>query len=99
MGVLKSLAKFGAGGAAGTATGAAAALIIAPDSGPELQRKLRERLRAAKTAGIEARAARENELIRKFRLTVNDAGALKDHEEHVRLGRTEAIATIANKSV
>lgn len=92
MGVIKSVAKFVAGGAAGAATGAVAGLLLAPDSGPAFQRKLRERFRAARVAGAEAQAAKETELIRKYRLTVRDAGALEDAESRAAQDRVAALA-------
>lgn len=84
MGVIRGIGKFVLGGVSGAAVGAAVAMIFAPDSGPELQRRLRARLQAAKMAGVEAQAAKERELIRKYRLTVNDGGAFKDHETQVK---------------
>lgn len=96
MGVIRSVGKFVLGGISGAAVGATAAMLVAPDSGPELQRKLRARLHAAKMAGVEAQAAKENELIRKYRLTVNDTGALKDSEEQASKERAESIAALAS---
>lgn len=95
MGLIKSVAKFTAGGVTGAAAGAVAGLLLAPDSGPAFQRRLRERFRAAKVAGAEAQAAKETELIRKFRLSVNDAAALNDVEAQAARGRTEALAAPA----
>jgi gas vesicle protein len=80
MGVLSRAFKFALGAAAGAGVGATAALLLAPESGQDLQRKLRERIRAARLAGEEAKAKKEAELIRKFRGEVSDPGALREVE-------------------
>jgi gas vesicle protein len=94
MAVIKSLAKFVVGSATGAATGAATAMLLAPESGRDLQRHLRERIHSAKVAGVEAKATKENELIRKYRLIVCNEGALKETEAHSASVRAESIAAI-----
>jgi gas vesicle protein len=80
MGAFKKIGKFGLGGAIGSVIGVAGGLFLAPDSGSETQRKVRERIRTAKVAGIEAQASKERELIKRFRSGTNDHGALTDAE-------------------
>lgn len=94
MGMIRSFGKFVLGAVSGATAGAVAAMLVAPDSGPEFQRKLRDRFRAAKVAGVEAKAAKETELIRKYRLTVNDSDALNEREAEAKQERTEAIAAL-----
>jgi gas vesicle protein len=87
MGFFKGLVKFGAGSVLGGVTGIAAVVFFAPQSGGDLQKKVASRLHAAKLAGLEAQAEKEEELIRRFRKTVNDPGALEET-------RKEALATV-----
>lgn len=90
MGVIKKIGKFGLGGAVGSLIGVAGGLFLAPDSGTETQRKVRERIRTANVAGIEAQASKERELINRFRGETNDRGALADAE-------TESNARLENR--
>ena len=92
MGLIARTMKFALGGMTGAAAGAAVALLIAPESGPELQRKLRERIAAAKVAGLHAKADKEAELVRKFRAEVGDPAALQDVEAQIAGERAQAIA-------
>lgn len=80
MSAFGRLVKFGLGGAVGAAVGAAAAFVFAPRSGDELNGKIRQRLADARLAGVEAKAAKEHELIGRFRQVVNDSSALKANE-------------------
>jgi hypothetical protein len=91
MGATKRLLTFAGGGLVGATVGAVVAALIAPQSGNDLQRNLRKRVQLAKVAGVEARAAKEEELIRRFRGRVNDPDALE--EERVR-ARAEVAAAV-----
>jgi gas vesicle protein len=86
--------KFTVGGMTGAAVGGVAALLLAPDSGPEFQRKLRERIQTAKSAGLQAKADKEAELIRKFRTEVSDPVALKGVEDRIAAERIQAATTV-----
>ena len=92
MGFIARTMKFTLGGIAGAAAGAAVAILVAPDSGPELQRKLRERVAAAKVAGLQAKADKEAELVRRFRLEVGDPVALQDVEAQIAGERAQVTA-------
>ena len=94
MGVIKRTVKFTAGGITGAVIGGVAALILATESGRDLRQSLRDRLRRAKLAGAEAKAERENELIRKFRAEVNDQEALKEVEAQAREARDQAVVAL-----
>lgn len=94
MGIISGAFKFMVGGAVGTAAGAGVALLLAPESGRDLQASLRKRIRDAKIAGAEAQVAKENELIRKYRLEIKDSGALTDAEQAARKQRDEALSAI-----
>ena len=91
--------KFALGGVTGAAAGATAALLLAPESGHDLQQSSRNRIRDAKFAGAQAKEAKENELIRKYRLEVNDGGALKESEEQARAVRDQAVSALGIDSV
>lgn len=94
MGAIRRLAMFGGGGLLGLAVGAAAAYLAAPQSGDELQRKVRARMQEAKLAGIEAERATQEELIHRYRMGVGDPGALEDVREQVRVEASQAAAAI-----
>lgn len=94
MGFIKKGFKFTLGGLTGAAVGATAALLFAPDSGNGLQQKIRDRIRDAKYDGAQAKEAKENELIQKYRLEVNDTAALKAAEASARAERDEAVAAL-----
>ena len=94
MGAGKRLLKVASGGLLGTAVGTAVAMLWAPQSGDELKGRIADRLRRARLAGVEAKAAKEDELIRKYRAEVEDPSALRDEEAKVRLEASEAVAAI-----
>lgn len=94
MGTGKRLLKFGSGSLLGTAVGTAVAVLWAPQSGDELKGRLADRLRRARLAGAEAKAATEEALIRKFRAEVEDPTALRDEEAKIRLEASQAVAAI-----
>ncbi len=95
MGAGKRLVRFGSGGVLGAGIGAAAAMLFAPQSGDEMTGRLLDRLRQARLAGAEAKAAKEDELIRKFRAGVNDPDALQEEETKSRLEAAEAVNAVA----
>ena len=80
----RRLTRFGGGALLGTGLGAAVAILFAPESGGDLRRRLRERVRQVKLAGLQAQAAKTEELVHKFRETVNDPNALADTEAEAR---------------
>ncbi len=90
----KRIVKFGGGGLLGAAIGTAVAILWAPQSGDELKGRISDRLRRARLAGAEAKAEKEDELIRKFRVEVADPDALRDEETKVRLEAAEAVAAV-----
>lgn len=90
MGAIGRVIRFGLGGVVGTAVGGATAYFLAPQSGSELTGKVRSRIAAARLAGAEAKAAKEQELIGRFRATVNDPGALTATEVAARAEVTAA---------
>ncbi len=94
MGTGKRLLKFGSGGLLGAAVGTAVAILWAPQSGDELKGRLADRLRQARLAGAEAKVAREDQLIRKFREEVEDPEALREEEAQARREAADAVAAI-----
>lgn len=94
MGAAKRLVKFGAGGIVGAAIGAVAAALTAPRSGDELQTKVDERLRRAKVAREEAKAAKTDELITRFRQGVNAPDALDEEREKAKRETAQNISAI-----
>ena len=94
MGAAKRLVKLGSGGLLGAAVGTAVAILWAPQSGDELKGRIADRVRRARLAGAEAKAAKEDELIRKYRAEVEDPKALQEEEAKVRVEASQAVAAI-----
>jgi gas vesicle protein len=93
--LIRSTIKFAAGAGTGLVVGAIAGLMVAPESGDDLHLSFKERIRRAKLAGAQAKAAREEELIRKFRAGVNDPNALRDEEQKARVERDQAVSELS----
>ena len=94
MGTGKRLVKLGSGGLLGAAVGTAVAILWAPQSGDELKGRIADRVRRARLAGAEAKAAKEDELIRKYRAEVEDPDALREEEAKARVEASQAVAAI-----
>lgn len=94
MGTGNRLLKFGSGGVLGAAVGTAVAVLWAPQSGDELKGRLSDLWSRVRLSGAQAKAEKEDQLIRKFRDEVNDPEALKDEEAKVRLEAADAVAAI-----
>jgi gas vesicle protein len=94
MGAFKRMVKFGAGGVVGATIGAVAAVLTAPQSGQELQDKIADRISRAKVAGAEAQAAKEDELIAKFRAEVEDTDALREEQAKTTLEAAQTISAV-----
>ncbi|MDQ3692318.1 MAG: YtxH domain-containing protein [Chloroflexota bacterium] len=90
----KRFLTFLSGSVLGAAVGTAAAVLWAPRSGTEMRGRLIDRIRQARLAGAEAKAAKEDELIQKFRQDVEDPAALRDEEAKRRVEAAQAVAAI-----
>lgn len=90
----KRLITFASGGLLGAAIGTATAVLWAPRSGAELKGRILDRIRQVQLAGAEAKAAKQDELIRKFRQLVEDPGALREEEAKLRGEAARAFAAI-----
>jgi gas vesicle protein len=78
MSAIRSMTNFGLGALIGAATGAAIGLLFSPGSGEEVRERVRERIDAAKSAGDQAEADTQRELVQKFRLRVRNPDALAE---------------------
>ncbi|MDP9370909.1 MAG: YtxH domain-containing protein, partial [Chloroflexota bacterium] len=76
MGFFKRTFRFGGGLALGAAVSTAVSVLLAPQSGPELQGELQDRREEALRAGEEAEILEEERLKRQYRVAVNDPTAL-----------------------
>ncbi|HEV2106751.1 MAG TPA: hypothetical protein VGR16_00655 [Thermomicrobiales bacterium] len=92
MGMGKRLLAFGGGGLLGVGIGTAVAVLLAPRSGDEQQGRLSDLIRQARLNGTEAKAAKEAELIEKYRVEVNDPDALSEEVIRTRAEAERAIA-------
>ncbi|MBA2520398.1 MAG: YtxH domain-containing protein [Chloroflexia bacterium] len=90
----KRFLTFLSGSVLGAAVGTATAVLWAPRSGTEMRGRLIDRIRQARLAGAEAKAAKEDELIQKFREDVEDPTALRDEEAKRRVEAAQAVAAI-----
>lgn len=90
----KRLITFASGSLLGAAIGTATAVLWAPRSGAELKGRVLDRIRQVQLAGAEAKAAKQDELIRKFRQHVEDPTALRDEEVKLRSEAAQAFAAI-----
>ena len=95
MSAARKLVRFVGGGLLGASLGGAVAVLFAPDSGDDLRRRLRERLHQARVAGAEAQAAKTEELIRRFRGTVDDPVALTESQTKARQKAALAISALS----
>lgn len=94
MGAGKRMLTFLSGGLLGAAIGTTTAILWAPRSGTELRGRLIDRVRRIQLAGEEAKAAKSDELIQKFREEVEDPSALRDEEARLRVEAAQAVAAI-----
>ncbi len=78
MGAGSKLVALGKGGLIGAAVGAVTAVLFAPKSGEKLQHDVNERIREAKVAGENAKAAKQVELIERYRQGVDSSTALEN---------------------
>ena len=90
MGMISKLAKFGIGIVAGGAIGAAVGTLTAPEEGDSFRRKMKQHFNNARQAGNEAKAAKQAQLITKYRREVGDFEALEEEVDHS-LSRTDAV--------
>jgi hypothetical protein len=76
MGFVRRTVKFGGGLVLGVAVSTAVSVLLAPQSGPELQGELSDLGEEAQRAGEEAEILETERLKREFRVAVNDPTAL-----------------------
>ena len=76
MGFARRTLKFGGGLVLGAAVSTAVSVLLAPQSGPELQGAISDRSEEARRAGEEAEILETERLKRQFRVAVNDPTAL-----------------------
>lgn len=82
MEAIKRVFKFGMGGAFGAAIGAGVAALMAPRRGEELQAASKALADQAKADGEAAKAAREQEMMNRFRSQVHDSAAFTEQDRH-----------------
>ena len=76
MGFARRTLRFGSGLVLGAAVSTAVSVLLAPQSGPELQGAVKDRVDEAQRAGEEAELLEQERLKREFRRAVNDPEAL-----------------------
>jgi gas vesicle protein len=82
MEAVKRIFKFGMGGAVGAAIGAGVAAFLAPKRGEEIQADTQSFINTVKTEGDAAKAAKEREMMNRFRSQVNDPTAFTEQARH-----------------
>ena len=76
MAFVRRTLRFGSGLVLGAAVSTAVSVLLAPQSGPELQGAVKDRVDEAQRAGEEAELLEQERLKREFRRAVNDPEAL-----------------------
>jgi gas vesicle protein len=82
MEAIKRLFKFGMGGAVGAAVGAGVAALLAPRRGDELREETQTMVSQVKADGDAAKAAKEQEMMNRFRSQVHDNAAFTEQDRH-----------------
>lgn len=82
MEAIKRIFKFGMGGAVGAAIGAGVAALMAPKRGDVLRQETQEFVSQVKTDGDAAKAAKEQEMMNRFRSQVHDNTAFTEKDRH-----------------
>jgi gas vesicle protein len=83
--------QFTSGALFGAGIGTAVAVLFAPQSGEELQRKVKDVWHAAQRAGAEAEARTEMALIERYRELTGHADALESLESEVKEEHAAAV--------
>jgi gas vesicle protein len=94
MGFASKLLALAKGGALGAAAGAITAALFAPKSGEQLQQDVNERIREAKIAGEDAKAAKQAELIERYRQGVDSTTALEQEKLAAQQTAVERVSAI-----
>ena len=76
MAFVRRTLRFGSGLVLGAAVSTAVSVLLAPQSGPELQGAVKDRVDEAQRAGEEAELLEQERLKREYRRAVNDPDAL-----------------------
>lgn len=82
MEAIKRVFKFSMGSAVGAAIGAGVAALMAPRRGDELQEATRTLVDQVKAEGEAAKAAKEQEMMNRFRSQVNDNTAFTEQPRY-----------------
>jgi gas vesicle protein len=82
MEAIKRVFKFSVGGAFGAAIGAGVAAFLAPQRGEDLQAASKSLVDQVKADGEAAKAAKEQEMMNRFRSQVNDNTAFTEAQRH-----------------
>jgi gas vesicle protein len=82
MEAIKRIFKFSMGSVVGAAVGAGVAAILAPKRGEEIQQETLALVDMVKNEGDAAKAAKEQEMMNRFRSQVNDTTAFTEQARH-----------------
>jgi len=82
MEAIKRVFKFSMGGIVGAAVGAGVAMFMAPQRGEELQAETQALIDQAKADGEAAKRAKEQEMMNRFRSSVNDQKAFTEQPRY-----------------
>jgi gas vesicle protein len=94
MGFASKLLALAKGGALGAAAGGIVAALFAPKSGEQLQQDVNERIREAKIAGEDAQAAKQAELIERYRQGIDSTTALEQEKLAAQQTAVERVSAI-----
>ena len=94
MGLISGVFNFGKGSVLGAAIGIAAGVLLAPGSGRDVRDAAVDRVQRTRKAGVDAKAATEQEMINRFRGTTQSSDALEQIHELSKADQAAGLAHI-----
>jgi gas vesicle protein len=91
---MSRMGRFTKGGIFGVALGSAIGLLAAPGTAEETRSNVADRIQKVRRAGVDAQAAKTQEIIQRYRMKTHDGTALKATEDQTTSERVVKLAHI-----
>ncbi len=91
---MSRIGRFTRGGILGVALGSAIGLLAAPGTAEETRNNVANRIQKIRKAGVDAEAAKTQEIIQRYRVKTKDGSALKATEDQSKTDRAVKLAHI-----
>ena len=91
---MSRIGRFTKGGIFGVALGSAIGLLAAPGTAEETRNNVADRIQRVRKAGVDAEAAKTQEIIQRYRMKTKDGAALKTTEDQSKTERSVKLAHI-----